>query len=142
MDARTKKRMAAMQDLMSLLRAKPDFREYLAPGEAPVIIALPDDSVGNVLRQMGERSAASGETSYRVIMRLPKHRGEKRRSLHWFCVNATGINQSAADDEPVLPVSVDSEWRMLVDYLMLNPGPTHVQALASVLGFELVGSRS
>lgn len=145
MDARTKKRMAVMQDVAAMLRTQDTFREWLECG-SPIVVALPDDSVGEILGHIRKRRNESPDTDHvRVVMRMPRAPFQKTRSLRFSCIEARRNLEPPSDpnDPSILPVSVDSEWSMLVTYLDQHGGEeVFLKALASTLGLQLTGSVS
>lgn len=123
--------MLATRDFMELARTKPDFRDWLPTGDSPVVVALTDDTVGDVLKRV-QRYQESGTTEVWVIMR------SSAKKFHRCAVSptATEDDERAAQD---FPVSTESEWGMLLDYVSRQDGKVSMH-LAPGLVVEMAGA--
>lgn len=111
MDSKTRRRLETTRGVMALLDRNEKAREWLPPSAQPVIVALKDDLVGDVLDRVTARYGIECDTW--VLMRRARHR------FHRVRVRSHGDDVSEAPDGPV---SRDAEWGMLVDYLDTQGG--------------------
>lgn len=97
----------------------------------PIIVALPDDRVGDVFAQI----EAHAQDQVRVIMSHASRRA--------FIIATFQRDESTAapEDEPC-PISVDSEYGMLMDLMEMNGGSLNLEAILPGVGFALVGTAS
>lgn len=106
--------METTQAVLRLLTHKETARAWLPASSEAIIVALSDDRVGDVLDRVVERGGVEVDTW--VVMRKSK------RSFHRMAVTPHDPDAVVETDDG--PVSRNSEWGMLADYVELQGGRT------------------
>lgn len=127
MNARTKRRIRETQRVLARLRTEQPFREWLPTDDTPVLVVLHDDTVGFVLDHVARSARDESATAFdaRVVMRSPDS------LIHSTLVTVEG----GEVDTDQLPVAVDSEWGMLVEYVEMEGRAFSLQTVSSGVTF-------
>lgn len=130
MDSRTRKRMLATRDFMAMAHRTADFRDWLPHTETPVVVALADDTVGDVLERV-RRYQDAGTSDVWVVMR------SSAKKFHRCAVSPTAAEDLRAAQD--FPVSTQSEWGMLMDYVEHQDGKVSMHLAPGVV-VEMAGA--
>ena len=114
--------MKVLTEVFAHMRGSASLADKLPSDGTPIIVALRDDLVGDVMKQIYDRKSPT----VRVLMR--------RRKGSYSILAFDLANTDAQVDEEI-PVSVESEWGMLVEYTctLENGTSFSLEAISSAL---------